>query len=68
VTNTIGYTRKEVNKKRFDEECAEVNEEKNATREKAIQNNTPEEPRMLTNKPAQIRGVCLVRGSLTKRL
>jgi hypothetical protein len=40
VTNTIGYTRKQANKEWFDEECAKVNEEKNATRERAIQNNT----------------------------
>jgi hypothetical protein len=37
ATNTIGYTRKQANKKWFDEECAKVNEEKNATRERAIQ-------------------------------
>jgi hypothetical protein len=37
---TIGYTRKQANKQWFDEECAEVNEEKNAAREQAIQNNT----------------------------
>jgi hypothetical protein len=40
VTNTIGYTRKQAYKEWFDEECAEVNEEKNAARERAIQNNT----------------------------
>jgi hypothetical protein len=40
ATNTIGYTRKPANKEWFDEECAEVNEEKNATRERAIQNKT----------------------------
>jgi hypothetical protein len=40
ATNTIGYTRKEANKEWFDEECAEVNEEKNAAREQAIQNNS----------------------------
>jgi hypothetical protein len=40
VTNTIGYTRKEANKEWFDDECAEVKEEKNAARERAIQNNT----------------------------
>jgi hypothetical protein len=38
--NTIGYTRKQANKEWFDEECAEVNEEKNAARERVIQNNT----------------------------
>jgi hypothetical protein len=37
ATNTIGYTRKQANKEWFDEECAEVNEEKNAARERAIQ-------------------------------
>jgi hypothetical protein len=46
ATNTIGYTRKQANKE-FDEECAEVNEENNATRERVIQHQ--EEPRMLTN-------------------
>jgi hypothetical protein len=40
VTNTIFYTRKQANKEWFDEECAKVNEEKNAARERAIQNNT----------------------------
>jgi hypothetical protein len=40
AANTIGYTRKQAYKEWFDEECAEVNEEKNATRERAIQNNT----------------------------
>jgi hypothetical protein len=40
ATNTIGYTRKQAYKKWFDEECAEVNKEKNAARERAIQNNT----------------------------
>jgi hypothetical protein len=48
ATNIIGYTRKQANKEWFDEECAEVNEEKNAARERAIQNK-PEEPKMLTN-------------------
>jgi hypothetical protein len=47
ATNTIGYTRKQANKEWFDEKCAKVNEEKNATRERAIQHQ--EEPRMLTN-------------------
>jgi hypothetical protein len=37
ATNTIGYTRKQAYKEWFDEECAEVNEEKNAARERAIQ-------------------------------
>jgi hypothetical protein len=40
ATNTICYTRKQAYKEWFDEECAEVNEEKNAARERAIQNNT----------------------------
>jgi hypothetical protein len=37
ATNTIGYTRKQANKEWFDEECAVVNEEKNAARERANQ-------------------------------
>jgi hypothetical protein len=40
ATNTIGcigYTRKQANKEWFDEECAKVNEEKNAARKRAIQ-------------------------------
>jgi hypothetical protein len=37
ATNTIGYTRKQANKERLDEECAKMNEEKNAARERAIQ-------------------------------
>jgi hypothetical protein len=36
--NPIGYTRKQANKEWFDKECAKVNEEKNAVRERAIQN------------------------------
>jgi hypothetical protein len=32
ATTTIGYTRKQANKEWFDEECAKVNEEKNAAR------------------------------------
>jgi hypothetical protein len=40
ATNTIGYTRKQANKEWFDEKCTEVNEEKNAARERAIQNNS----------------------------
>jgi hypothetical protein len=40
ATNTIGYTKKQVNKEIFDEECAEVNKKKNAARERAIQYNT----------------------------
>jgi hypothetical protein len=37
ATNTIGYTRKQARKEWFDEECARVNEEKNAARKRAIQ-------------------------------
>jgi hypothetical protein len=40
ATNTIGYTRKRANKEWFNEECAKVNEEKNAARKRAMQNNT----------------------------
>jgi hypothetical protein len=42
VTHTIGYTIKQANKEWFDKECAEVNEEKNADKERATQNNTKE--------------------------
>jgi hypothetical protein len=37
ATNTIGYTRKQSNKEWFNEECAKLNEEKNAVRDRAIQ-------------------------------
>jgi hypothetical protein len=40
ATNTIGYTRKQAYNEWFDEECAMVNEEKNAARERVIQNHT----------------------------
>jgi hypothetical protein len=40
ATNTIGYTRKQANKERFDEECAKGNEEKNAAKERSIQTKT----------------------------
>jgi hypothetical protein len=40
LEETIGYTKKHTNKEWFDEECAKINEEKNAARERAIQNNT----------------------------
>jgi hypothetical protein len=43
ATNTIGYTRKQASKEWFDEECAKVNEKKNAAREQVIR------ARMLTN-------------------
>jgi hypothetical protein len=33
ATNFIGYTKKQAYKEWFDEDCAEVNEEKNAARE-----------------------------------
>jgi tRNA A37 N6-isopentenylltransferase MiaA len=32
ATNTIGYTKKQANKEWFDEECAKVNEKKNAAK------------------------------------
>jgi hypothetical protein len=38
--NTIGYTRKQANKEWFNEKCAKRNEEKNATRERAIHTKT----------------------------
>jgi hypothetical protein len=40
ATNTIGYTIKQANKEWFVELCAKENEEKNAARERAIQNTT----------------------------
>jgi hypothetical protein len=42
ATNTIGHTKKQANKEWFHEEFPKVKEERNATRERAIQ-------RMLTN-------------------
>jgi hypothetical protein len=71
ATNTINYTRKQANKEWLDEECVKVNEEKNAARERAIQNNTKEAKNAY--KLAQVRrkrGVFSEKrqGSLTKRL
>jgi hypothetical protein len=40
ATKTIGYTRKQAYKEWFDKGCAEVNEEKNAARERVIQTKT----------------------------
>jgi hypothetical protein len=37
ATNTIGYTKKQANKEWFDEKRAKVNEEKNTSRERAIE-------------------------------
>jgi hypothetical protein len=37
ATNTIGYPRKQSNKEWSGEECAKMNKEKNADRERAIQ-------------------------------
>jgi hypothetical protein len=37
ATNTIGYTRKQAGKEKFDEESKKVDEEKNACRANAIQ-------------------------------
>jgi hypothetical protein len=37
ATNTIAYTRKQANKELFAEECAKVNEDKNAARDRSIQ-------------------------------
>jgi hypothetical protein len=37
ATNNIGYTRKQANKEWLEEECAKVNEEKNAAGGRAIQ-------------------------------
>jgi hypothetical protein len=37
ATNAIGYTIKQANKEWFYEECAKVNDKKNAARERAIQ-------------------------------
>jgi hypothetical protein len=50
TTNTIGYTRKPPNKGEwFDEECAKVNEEKHAARERERSKSKPEEPRKPIN-------------------
>jgi hypothetical protein len=64
ATNIIGYTRKQANEKWFDEECAKVNEEKNAARERGIQIKTR------GAKNAYKRGVCSEKrqGSSSKRL
>jgi hypothetical protein len=48
ATNIIGYTKKQINKEWYDEQCAKQNAEKNAARERAIQKKL-EESRMLTN-------------------
>jgi hypothetical protein len=42
---------KQAYKEWFDEECAEVNEEKNAARERAIQNNTRGPKKSLQTSP-----------------
>jgi hypothetical protein len=64
ATNTIGYTRKQVNNEWFDEECAKENEEKPAARERAIQNNTRDAYKLAW------RGVCSEKrqGNSTKKL
>jgi hypothetical protein len=61
--NTIGYTRKQTNKEWFDEECAEVNEEKNTARERAIQKNTRRAKNTYTYKLARTKKRCLFRKS-----
>jgi hypothetical protein len=43
ATNTIGYTRKQVRKEWFDEECEKVNEDKKACRANAIQRKREQE-------------------------
>jgi hypothetical protein len=48
ASNTIGCTRKQVNKEWFDEECAKLNE-KRTPPENEPSKSKPEEPRMLTN-------------------
>jgi hypothetical protein len=71
ATNIIGYTRKQANKEWFDEECAKVNEEKNTTRERAIQIKTrgaknayklarTKERRSLRKKPRQLDDEALI--------
>jgi deoxyhypusine synthase len=69
ATTTIGYTRQQANKEWFNEEFAKGNEEKNATRERAIQI----KPRGAKNGyklPVRKKGVCSEKrqGSSTKRL
>jgi hypothetical protein len=69
ATNTISYTRKQANKEWFDEDCAEVNEEKNAARKRAIQIKT--RGVKIAYKLARTKkGVCLEKrqGRSTKRL
>jgi tRNA A37 N6-isopentenylltransferase MiaA len=48
ATNTIGYTRKQANKKWFDEECAKVNKKRTPS-ESEPSKSKPEEPKILTN-------------------
>jgi hypothetical protein len=48
ATNTIGYTRKQANKERFDEQCAKVKKEKTPL-ESEPSKTTPDETKMLTN-------------------
>jgi hypothetical protein len=65
---TIGYTRKQAYKEWFDEECAKMNEVKNAARGRTIQNNTRAKN---ANKLARTKERRLFRkrqGSSTKRL
>jgi hypothetical protein len=61
--------RKQINKDWFDEDCAKVNEEKNAARERAIENNT-RRAKNAYKLARKRRGVCLEKrqGSSTKRL
>jgi hypothetical protein len=77
--NTIGYTRKQANKEWFDEECAEVNEEKNAGRERAIQIKTrgvknahklarTKERRLLRKKARQLDEEALIKIELHRSL
>jgi hypothetical protein len=63
ATKTIGYTSKLANKERIDEECENMNEEKNATRERAIQIKT----RGTKNNNKQKRSVCSEKGKAARR-
>jgi tRNA A37 N6-isopentenylltransferase MiaA len=58
ATNTISYAKKQAKKEWFDDDCAKVNEEKNAARERVTQIKT-RGAKNAHKLPEQKRGVCL---------